>query len=101
MDIKGLTDSVEETSKVYVITGTIKLVDGAYSDNYYVTDGTNDLLLYAGGGSQYSWLADFIGQEITIEYAVCDWNAKGLKGCVLSIITADGTQIFNEYNFKG
>ena len=100
-DIKGLTDSVEETSKVYVITGTIKLVDGAYSDNYYVTDGTNDLLLYAGGGSQYSWLADFIGQEITIEYAVCDWNAKGLKGCVLSIITADGTQIFNEYNFKG
>ncbi len=99
-DITALTDSPEETVKVYVVTGKIEISSDAYSTKYFVSNGTNQLLLYSGSAGQYAWLADYATQELTIEVAVCDWNAKGLKGCVLSITTADGTQIFNEYNFN-
>jgi len=98
-DITKHTDSPAETVKVYVVTGEIEVQGEQYATKYFVSDGTNKFLLYSGSPGQYAWLAEYAGQELTIEVAVCDWNAKGLKGCVLSITTADGTQIFNEYNF--
>ena len=99
-DICGLTDSAEVTTSVYVITATIDRVVGGYSTNTYLVDGDSKFLLYAGGPAQYAWLEDYNGQTVTVEVAACDWNAKGLKGCVLSITLADGTQIFNELNFN-
>ena len=99
-DICGLTDSAEVTTSVYVITATIDRVVGGYSTNTYLVDGDSKFLLYAGGPAQYAWLEDYNGQTVTVEVATCDWNAKGLKGCVLSITLADGTQIFNELNFN-
>ncbi len=100
-DITALTDSPAETVKVYVVSGTIEVDSSSqYSVKYYVSDGTNTILLYSGSAGQYAWLADYAGQELTIEVAVCDWNARGLKGCVLSITTSDGTTVYNEYNFS-
>ena len=99
-DICALADSPEATTSVYVVTATISRVVGGYSTNTYLVDGDSKFLLYAGGPAQYAWLEDYDGQTVTVEVAVCDWNAKGLKGCVLSITLADGTQIFNEYNFQ-
>lgn len=99
-DITALIDSPEQTVKVYTVTGKIEISVEGYSTKYFVSDGTNKLLLYSGSAGQYAWLNDYADEELTIEVAVCDWNAKGLKGCVLSITTSDGTQVFNEYNFK-
>ncbi len=97
-DICGLEDTPEQTTSVYVITATVTKVETKYYTNFYLEDGTNKILLYSSSGNQYSWLNQFVDQTVTLEVAVCDWNAKGLKGCVLSVITADG-QIFNELNF--
>ena len=99
-DIKDIADSPAETTKVYVITGTIKVVETAYYSNIYISDGTIDLILYCSSSSQYSWLKAYDGQTVTIEYNTCDWNAKGLKGCALAIVLEDGTKVYNKYNFK-
>ena len=99
-DLCALSDSAEATTSVYVVTATISRVVGGYSTNTYLVDGSKQFLLYAGGAAQYAWLDDYNGQTVTVEVAICDWNSKGLKGCVLSITLADGTQIFNEYNFQ-
>ena len=98
-DILALSDSAEQTTSVYVVTATISRVVGGYSTNTYLVDGDGQFMLYAGGPGNYAWLDAYNGQTVTVEVAVCDWNAKGLKGCVLSITLEDGTQIFNELNF--
>ena len=97
-EVKGMADSVAQTANIYVLSGTVKKVESYYSTNYYVTDGTVDILLYSGNGSQYSWLAEFIGETVTFELNTCDWNAKGLKGCVLSVTTQGGEKTVNKVN---
>jgi len=96
-----VADTPEATTNVYVLTATITKVAGGYSTNYYV-DG---LLLYAGSGSQYSWLEayfvnDTTSEEVTLELALCDWNAKGLKGCVIAVYNEDGSKTYNPNNFN-
>lgn len=95
-NVKGLSDSAEVTTQVYVLTGTVTKVVGGYSTNYYV-DG---FLLYSGGATQYAWLDAYLDKSVTLELAICDWNAKGLKGCVLAVYNEDGTKTFNQLNFK-
>ena len=93
--------------QVKVVTVKVERVAGGYSTNTYIKDTENDsisLMLYAGGPGQYEWLESFFAEgessaTLTVEVALCDWNAKGLKGCVLSVIKADGTKVYNEYNF--
>lgn len=99
-DVIALNGDTAQTTEVYVITASIVRETTAYSTNTYVVDGDNKFMLYAGGKGQYAWLDNYVGQTLTIELAVCDWNNKGNKGCILSITTSDGTQIFNEINFS-
>ncbi|MBQ9748971.1 MAG: hypothetical protein IJV87_00135 [Clostridia bacterium] len=99
-DVMALNGDVSHTTEVYVITATVSRVSGGYSTNTYVVDGDLEFMLYAGSAGQYAWLESYVGQTLTIELAVCDWNNKGNKGCILSVTTADGTQIFNEVNFS-
>ena len=100
-DIKNIADSPAETTKVYVITGTIKVVETAYYSNIYISDGTTDLLLYCSSSSQYSWLKAYAGQTVTIEVAPCNWNEKtSYRGCVLAVVLEDGTKVLNTLNFK-
>ena len=96
-DLKNMADTPENTTTVYVITAKFKLVQAQYYSNIYVTDGTTDILLYTSKASQYSWAYDFT-EDVIIEIALCDWNAKGLKGAVLAVYTADG-KVLNELNF--
>lgn len=98
-DIFALDGDISHTTEVYVVTGTIRQESTAWSLNTYVGDGQNEFFLYAGGKNDYAWLTPYVGQTLTIELAVCDWNKKGNKGCVLSITLADGTQIFHTTNF--
>lgn len=108
-DIKAIADSPEATTNVFVITVTVKRVKSEYSSNYYA----GDFMLYTGGDN-YAWImkeympeADldekgttYITEELTIEIALCDWNAKGLKGCILAVYNSDGTKLYNTTNFN-
>ena len=98
-DITKLSDFASATTDIYIVTGEVVKVEKQYSSTIYISDGTAELLLYTSNASQYSWLTEYIGQELTIEINTCDWNAKGLKGCVLSVILADGTKVYNLVNF--
>ncbi len=97
-EIIAIADSPEATTQVYVVTASVKLVESQYYANIYLTNGTTDFILYCSNASQYGFLKAFAGQEVTVELTLCDWNARGLKGCVLSVITEDG-KIYNELNF--
>ena len=98
-DIQAAGSSPINTTKVYVVTGSLTKESTRFYTNYYI-DG---LRLYAKSGAQYAWLdaffpVDATSATITVEIAACEWNASGLAGCVLSVITDDG-KILNTLNF--
>ncbi|MDD6201026.1 MAG: hypothetical protein PUB93_07145 [Firmicutes bacterium] len=98
-DINNLDNSVDHTTEVYVLKGTVKIVETKYYKNIYLVDGDIERILYCSSANQYGFLKDFEGQEVTVEYAPCDWNSKGYKGCVLSVILPDGSKVINSLNF--
>ncbi len=92
---------MSETTKLYQMEVTIKVVDAQFYSNIYVTDGENDLILYCSGSGQYSWLKAYNGQTVTVEIAPCNWNSKAaFAGCVLAVVNEDGSKVLNEFNFK-
>lgn len=102
-DIYGVADSAEATTNVYITTAKVYVNGTSYSVTIHLRDTKNDavyVLLYSGGKDQYKWLQDYDGMTITVELALCDWNAKGLKGCVLAVVNEDGSKVFNTLNFN-
>ena len=92
--------TVDYTTTVFVLKATITKGSGQWA-TYGLTDGETTITLYSGSTAQYDWMKDYIGQEVTVQVAACDWNNKTYyRGCVLSIILEEGTQIFNDYNFS-
>ena len=64
------------------------------------SDGTQ-ISLYCSSANQYNWLKAYAGQEVIVEIAPCNWNAKNYyAGCVLAVRNADGSKICNELNFN-
>lgn len=103
-DIIGVTDTPEATTNVYVVTAEVKKVSATFGSYTNVTFYVGDILLYSGSASQYAWLEEFfeegkLSATLTVELALCDWNAKGLKGCVLAVATEDG-KVYNTTNFN-
>jgi hypothetical protein len=95
----ALDVSVDYSTTVFVMKATVVLQSDYYSSVYKLTDGTNSISLYASGAGQYSFLSSYVGQEVTVEIAACNWNNKTYwAGCVLSVTTADGT-VYNTLNF--
>lgn len=95
----ALDATVDYSTTVFVVTGTIAFPtgNGQVSIN---ADGAS-VGFYASGASQYEFLRQFEGQEVTIEVAACNWNAKTYwRGCVLAVRMADGTKILNTLNFN-
>ena len=97
-ELAAITDSPEATIPVYIVNATVEVVETAYYTNIKITSGSVSFTLYSSSANQYSWLKQFAGQEVTMELNLCDWNAKGLKGCVLAVYTENGT-VYNELNF--
>ena len=91
-------NTVDRTTEVY--TMKVKVTTDNYSTKLTNADGSVSITLYASGKAQYEWLAQFAGQEITVEIAACNWNSKGYKGAVLAVILEDGTRIVNTLNFN-
>ena len=101
-EIKDYAVSEDHTAEVYVLKASVKVVDSNYYSNIYIVgeDGT-ELMLYCSSSSQYSWLKQYAGQELTMEVALCNWNSKSdYRGCVLAVYTADGEKVCNELNFQ-
>lgn len=93
---------VDYSNNVYVITATVQLYETAYYSMYQLldSDGTTYMRLYSSSASQYSFLADFIDKEVTVELALCNWNEKTYyAGCIISA-TFEDTKIINNSNFK-
>ena len=102
-EIKNVTDSAEATLNVYVVTATVTKNSSTHGSYTNVTFNVGSVLLYSSGAAQYSWLEAFFADgetsaTLTVELALCDWNAKGLKGCVLSVITDNG-KVYNQSGF--
>ena len=92
---------MSETTKLYVVTATVFVEETTYYTNIHLTNGTLNLRLYSSSASQYNWLKQFAGQEVTVELAVCNWNSKDYyTGCVLAVVLEDGTKVLNTLNFN-
>ena len=91
------------TGNYYEVSVYIKKVATNYYTNYYLTNevnGSTTLLLYAASGGQYSWLDDYVDQEITVIMSFTDWNTKSeFRGCVLAVVNGDNL-IINDLNFR-
>ncbi len=100
-DIKALNVTESHSTEVYVVKATVEVIETAHYTSLKITYNGVELALYCSNANQYSWLKAFAGQEITMEIAPCNWNAKkdAYRGCVLSVILEDGTKIYNELNF--
>ena len=92
----------DHTTEVYVVKATVEVVETAHYTSIKVVANGVELPLYSSSASQYNWLKQFAGQEVTMEVAACNWNSKtdNYRGCVLAVYTADGAKICNELNFQ-
>ena len=100
-DFYNLDITKDYTTSVFTMKATVLVVDSGYSSNIYLTDGSTQVRLYCSSASQYGWLKQYAGQEVTVEIAACNWNSKNYYvGCVLAVINADGTKTLNELNFQ-
>lgn len=103
-EIAKVTDTPEATTKVYVVTALVEKVSKQQGSYTNVTFYVGGVLLYSGSATQYQWLEQFFSEgetsaTLTVELALCDWNAKGLKGCVLAVETDNG-KVYNTSNFN-
>ena len=88
------------TTHVYTMKATVSLQETAYYTNLKLTDGTTSIRLYCSSANQYKWLQAYAGQEVTVEIAACNWNSKSYyTGCVLAVVNANGTKVYNTLNF--
>lgn len=92
---------IDYSNSVYVVTATVQLYEGGYSSMYQLldSDGTTYMGLYSSSASQYSFLADFVGKEVIVELALCNWNSKTYRGCIISVTDGD-VKVINNLNFK-
>lgn len=101
-ELNAYSTLTDYSYKVFTITATVSLTGGGYSSSYVLldSDGATSMRLYSSGAGQYSFLADFVDKEITVELALCNWNNKNYyTGCIISV--SDGaTKVINDLNFK-
>jgi hypothetical protein len=94
-----LDKTVDYSTTVFVLTGTVVVTETAYYTSLSFTANGQKITLYCSGAGQYSWLTQFSGQEVTVEVAACNWNDKDFwAGCELAVRTADG-KVLNTLNF--
>ena len=97
-DLYALDPTVDYSTTVFVVTGTLTMPTG-YGQPAVEANGSK-FSFYCSGAGQYAFLNDYVGQEITIEVAACNWNNKTYwVGCVLAVRTADG-KVLNTLNFN-
>ena len=98
-EVYELDKMVDYSTTVFVLTGTLTFPTGNGQPAINDADG-NKVSFYCSGAGQFSFLQDYVGQEVTLEIAACNWNSKTYwRGCAIAIRLADGTKIVNSLNF--
>ena len=101
-ELKNLSHYEDHSTEVYVVQAVINVVEAQYYTSITIksTDGSVSMNLYSSSASQYNFLKQFNGQEVTLELALCNWNGKNYyAGCVVAVRNSDGTKIINTLNF--
>ena len=99
-EIASLPTSVDYTTTVFVCKATVVKIEAQHYSQIKLSADGKEINLYCSSASQYGFLNQFVGQEITVELALCNWNEKSpYKACVLSATGADGTKVLNTLNF--
>jgi len=99
-DFYALDVMKDYSTSVYVVKGTVNVVETQFYTNINITNGDTKVTLYCSGADQYNWLKAYAGQEVTLELAACNWNGKAFyAGCVLAVYTNNG-KILNTLNFN-
>ncbi|MDE6660716.1 MAG: hypothetical protein K2J93_02690 [Anaeroplasmataceae bacterium] len=107
-DLLAMDVSEDHTTQVYVIEVKVKLVESQHFSNIYINSPTSDkqIILYCSSANQYNWLKKYagengeLGETITIEIALCNWNKKSpFRGCILAVLGENGEKEVNTLNF--
>lgn len=103
-DLIAFPITEEHTSQVYTLkTKIFKNAKSEYATTYYIgtaMEKGKDILLFSGNGKQFSWLDDYLEQEVEMEVILCNYNSKTYYRAGLLSITVDGVKIYNPINFK-
>ena len=98
-DLYNLDKMTDYSTTVFVITGTLTVPTGNSQPSIVDASGQS-FSFYCSGSSQFGFLQDYNGQEVTLEIAACNWNSKTYwRGCPIAIRLADGTKVLNAWNF--
>lgn len=99
-DLAALNVKEDHTTEVYVVKATVNVIETAYYTTINLSYNGTEFELYMSSASQYNFLKEYNGQEVTLEIAPCNWNSKNFyKGCVLAVVHEDGSKTVNELNF--
>ena len=97
-DLNAMED---HSTEVYVLTGKLYIPTSDWETVSLTDANGNKISFYHGSPSQYSFLAAYNGQEVTLEVAPCNWNDRAYwRGCAIAIRLPDGTKIVNQLNFE-
>lgn len=108
-DLLAMDVSEDHTTQVYVIDVKVKFVEAQYYSNIYINSPISDdqIILYCSSANQYNWLKKYagengeLGETITIEIALCNWNKKSpFRGCILAVHGENGEKEVNTLNFS-
>lgn len=97
-DLNAMED---HSTEVYVLTGKLYIPTSDWETVSLTDANGNKISFYHKSPRQYSFLAKYNGQTVTLEVAPCNWNDKAYwRGCAIAIILPDGTKIVNQLNFE-
>ena len=98
-DLSAMAVTEDYTTNVYKITVTVVQTGNGYYTGVAVNANGASMTVYCSSSGQYEWLMAYVGQEVTLEVALCNWNCKGYKIAVLAAYV-DGVKICNNLNFN-
>ena len=85
------------STNIYRVKATITVSQYAAA----LTAGEASITMYTSSKTQYAWIYEtYPDTELTFDIALCNWNCKGYKVCVLAVYTPDGARLYNTLNFN-
>ena len=100
-DLCNLDIKEDYTAQAYVVKAVVAVEETAFYTRIVVKspDSSDSILLYSASANQYNWLKQYDGKEVEMEIAICDWNSRGYKACVIAA-TYEGVTTVNNLNFQ-
>lgn len=98
-DFTNLDKLEDHSTDVYTLNASVVFKESQYYSLYTLEAGGASMNIYSSGASQLSFLEQFKGKEVTIEFTVVNWNGKKYVGSIISVTYA-GVKTVNNSNFN-